>query len=342
MKPQPKHTTTQQGLGKVTPDTPRTSERERVIDEMLEESARISRPITAQPQPGSAPTISALPPSGLLPSDAPAPRHTRAIESGLTPGRPNTLDLERAPPTVRRSSFDSPPPSKREREPVASPTPGPVADSKPPMSQPIERFERSSARPPIVVTHVDTDCLQKPGSGSGKAASFRPVPGRFDTEEKRTGTRRTAAVETRSGSRTVDGRPVGNSSPSRPASTRPTRSSVRPPSARPARPSTRPPAPRENAPVAKSRRPSIREDDVGAALKRGPSATPSAGQIVPRLLLSKAEIAAAPIDHRAGFLLAHIDGVTSVQGLVDIAGMAENEVQSILDRLRRLGIVAIR
>lgn len=67
-----------------------------------------------------------------------------------------------------------------------------------------------------------------------------------------------------------------------------------------------------------------------------------AGRAVPRITKTKPEIAAAPIDHRAGFLLAHIDGKTSVQGLVDIAGMPEDEVHETLERLRRLGIVAIR
>lgn len=65
-------------------------------------------------------------------------------------------------------------------------------------------------------------------------------------------------------------------------------------------------------------------------------------QTIPRLLMSKAEIAAAPIDHRAGFLLAHIDGVTTVAALVDICGMPEDELNEILNRLRRLGIVAVR
>ncbi len=66
------------------------------------------------------------------------------------------------------------------------------------------------------------------------------------------------------------------------------------------------------------------------------------GRAVPKLLKTKEEIAAAPIDHRAGFLLAHIDGVTTVAGLVDICGMPEEELNEILDRLRRLGIVAVR
>jgi hypothetical protein len=83
---------------------------------------------------------------------------------------------------------------------------------------------------------------------------------------------------------------------------------------------------------------SIREDNLGSFVHRAPDAS----RVVPKLVKTRAEIAAAPIDHRAGFLIAHIDGVTTVQGLVDIAGMPEEEVQEILERLRRLGIVALR
>ncbi len=104
----------------------------------------------------------------------------------------------------------------------------------------------------------------------------------------------------------------------------------------------------EGAPVAgavagpaRSRRVSIREDNVGPRVN-DVDAVGVASRSVPKLLKSKAELAAAPIDHRAGFLLAHIDGVTSIAGLVDITGMTEEEVHQILDRLRRLGIVAVR
>ena len=84
---------------------------------------------------------------------------------------------------------------------------------------------------------------------------------------------------------------------------------------------------------------SIREDNVGAI-----HAEPARGSrgVIPKLLKSKGEIEAAPIDHRAGFLLAHIDGVTTVPGLVDICGMPEDQVNEILERLVRLGIVALR
>jgi len=132
-------------------------------------------------------------------------------------------------------------------------------------------------------------------------------------------------------SRAPEPKPVSSKPPRRSATTRP------PPQARPA--SIPPP---RSARPAKSARASIRVDDVGAAVKSGADAVSVSGRQVPKIVRTKDEIAAAPIDHRAGFLLAHIDGVTSVQGLVDIAGMPENEVHEILDRLRRLGIVTIR
>ncbi len=93
---------------------------------------------------------------------------------------------------------------------------------------------------------------------------------------------------------------------------------------------------------ARSKRVSIREDNIGNGITSVADAVGAAGRVVPKLLKSKAEIGAAPIDHRAGFLLAHVDGVTSVAGLVDICGMPQDEVELILERLRRLGIVAVR
>jgi hypothetical protein len=122
-----------------------------------------------------------------------------------------------------------------------------------------------------------------------------------------------------------------------------------------ARPDTEPP---KSAPITDTRRRTLsnREpvavDHVGNVGKVGnvgnvgnagsAAAVGVAGRGIPKIVKSKDEIAAAPIDHRAGFLLAHIDGVTTVQGLIDIAGMAEEDVHAILERLRRLGIVTIR
>ncbi len=62
----------------------------------------------------------------------------------------------------------------------------------------------------------------------------------------------------------------------------------------------------------------------------------------PRVTASKDDIASAPIDHRAAFLLSHIDGRTSVRDLVDVSGMERDEVDALLERLELLGIVAVR
>ena len=91
-----------------------------------------------------------------------------------------------------------------------------------------------------------------------------------------------------------------------------------------------------------SDRRAITIEHVGPVLGRASNAEMLTGRAIPRIVKSKAEIAAAPIDNRAGFLLAYIDGSTTVQGLVDIDVMAETEVHEIVHRLRLLGIVAIR
>ena len=59
----------------------------------------------------------------------------------------------------------------------------------------------------------------------------------------------------------------------------------------------------------------------------------------PKLLKTRAELAAAPIDHRDAFVLSLLDDKTSVQGVVDIAAMPDGEVVAILERLAKLGIV---
>jgi hypothetical protein len=89
-------------------------------------------------------------------------------------------------------------------------------------------------------------------------------------------------------------------------------------------------------------RPAVSVYHVGSVVGRASNPQILTGRAVPRVVRSRAEIAEAPIDHRAGFLLAYIDGSTNVQGLIDIDVMPEKEVHEILDRLRRLGIVAIR
>ena len=62
---------------------------------------------------------------------------------------------------------------------------------------------------------------------------------------------------------------------------------------------------------------------------------------VPRVVRSKEDLALAPIAHRDWYVLALIDGQTSVQGLVDIAGMPPDDVLRILQRLRRIQLITL-
>jgi hypothetical protein len=89
----------------------------------------------------------------------------------------------------------------------------------------------------------------------------------------------------------------------------------------------------------KSREPrqAIAVDDVGAAALDAQSRPPRNGK--PKVVKSRRELAAAPIDPRDAFLLSFIDGKLSVASLVDVSGMGEGEVMAILARLRRLGII---
>jgi hypothetical protein len=375
MKPSEKRTSTQLGLGKVTGEPRHTTKRERV-------EPGVSSGVSSSVSGGSAPPISAPPPSGGPTSTGRHPRHTRSLESAPPPDRGAPTLPSATPPPVTAVRTESNPPIVERVERIERIERIEIEDS------PISVRGPSSSRTPIDVTHVDTKRLPRDGARAPSTSSDSRE-GRFGSEEKPTGRRlispdaRLARADGRAdpdtmapppstGSRTVDGRPIGakrtesarpspsssrpNSarpSPASPASNRPSarpstggRTSGRPASARPSRTSAAPASPRapsspSPSPVfTKSQRPSIREDDVGAALKG--DAVRGAGQAIPKLLMSKAEIAAAPIDHRAGFLLAHIDGVTTVAALVDICGMPEDELNEILDRLRRLGIVAVR
>ena len=60
---------------------------------------------------------------------------------------------------------------------------------------------------------------------------------------------------------------------------------------------------------------------------------------VPRVVRSRDELDDAPIEHRDCYILALLDGETSVKGLVDIAGMEPDDVLRILQRLRRLSLI---
>ena len=83
------------------------------------------------------------------------------------------------------------------------------------------------------------------------------------------------------------------------------------------------------------------------ALRRRPSASPPSSEIpilgfaIPRVVKPTNEITSLRLDHRAGFLLANVDGETGVQALVDLSGLPKDEVLAILRRLVKMGVVTI-
>lgn len=100
-------------------------------------------------------------------------------------------------------------------------------------------------------------------------------------------------------------------------------------------------APPASGPVSKpprEPRAAIRVDEVPVSAKkitlRGPV------ELKPRIVNAE-RISRAPLDARDAFLLQLIDGTLSATDLVDASGFAEAEVEAILARLARLGIVAL-
>lgn len=64
-------------------------------------------------------------------------------------------------------------------------------------------------------------------------------------------------------------------------------------------------------------------------------------QGLPRVVASASMVASLPIDHRAGFLLAHVDGVHTVDELLDMCGMPPNDALQLLGMLEQLGVIVL-
>jgi hypothetical protein len=60
---------------------------------------------------------------------------------------------------------------------------------------------------------------------------------------------------------------------------------------------------------------------------------------VPFLNVSLNDLRTLPLDNRAGFLLSRVDGVSSIDMIVDVSGMPEIEVLEIICELLRQGVV---
>lgn len=63
---------------------------------------------------------------------------------------------------------------------------------------------------------------------------------------------------------------------------------------------------------------------------------------VPRRAMGETELRSLPLDHRAGFVLAHIDGVTSMRTLLDVCGMSHEVLAGVVERLLALRAIVLR
>ncbi|MBN9166256.1 MAG: hypothetical protein BGO98_31835 [Myxococcales bacterium 68-20] len=62
---------------------------------------------------------------------------------------------------------------------------------------------------------------------------------------------------------------------------------------------------------------------------------------VPRLLVGPKEIAKLPMDPRAAFILGHIDGIQSMEEILDVCAMPEADALELVERLRAMGVIAL-
>lgn len=65
------------------------------------------------------------------------------------------------------------------------------------------------------------------------------------------------------------------------------------------------------------------------------------GEQIPRVLLDPSALQGLDLDHRAGFLLSLIDGMTSVDDLMELSGMPREDVEQLLLRLLELGAITL-
>ena len=52
-----------------------------------------------------------------------------------------------------------------------------------------------------------------------------------------------------------------------------------------------------------------------------------------------AEVSKLPIDHRAGFLLAHVDGMQTLEEILDVCAMPATDALELIERLKEMGVI---
>jgi len=88
------------------------------------------------------------------------------------------------------------------------------------------------------------------------------------------------------------------------------------------------------------------DDDLGVVAHvpppcAAPHLTLTERHSIPRNLKSLAEIANLPIDHRAGFLLAHVDGMQTLEELLDVCAMPATEALALIAKLEKMGVIEL-
>ncbi len=51
------------------------------------------------------------------------------------------------------------------------------------------------------------------------------------------------------------------------------------------------------------------------------------------------DLSKLPIDHRAGFLLAHVDGMQTLEEILDVCAMPATEALELIDKLQKMGVI---
>ena len=90
----------------------------------------------------------------------------------------------------------------------------------------------------------------------------------------------------------------------------------------------------------KGSRDAVTVDQVGAAAIR--MAKEARLDQVPRVVASRELISMAPIDARAAFIMALVDGRNTVEAIVDMSGMASDEARAVLEKLALLRLIEFR
>jgi hypothetical protein len=63
---------------------------------------------------------------------------------------------------------------------------------------------------------------------------------------------------------------------------------------------------------------------------------------VPTLLMTPLQMRWLSLDHRAGFILSLVDGVSTIEQILDVCGMARLDALQILDELVKQKVIALR